>query len=113
MVINKIMLNKMENFRDYTSASSKLKYLIIESNEGDVAVQIKLLVHTPLTGWYNGTKRDRIRIHGHLFETHFIWKIGLQNAKVLQFDLLKCGLFRRPITVTQILQASFRAWIVA
>ncbi|MCE3216775.1 hypothetical protein HAX54_007998 [Datura stramonium] len=42
----------MVNFRDYTSPSSKLKYLIIESTESPV--QIKLLVHTPLTGWYAG-----------------------------------------------------------
>ncbi|MCD7458625.1 hypothetical protein HAX54_038749 [Datura stramonium] len=38
----------MVNFRDYTSPSSKLKYLI-ESTES--LVQTKLLVHTPLTGW--------------------------------------------------------------
>ncbi|MCD7458860.1 hypothetical protein HAX54_039405, partial [Datura stramonium] len=42
----------MVNFRDYTSPSSKLKYLIIESTES--SVQTKLLVHTPLTGWYAG-----------------------------------------------------------
>ncbi|MCD7459580.1 hypothetical protein HAX54_041349 [Datura stramonium] len=42
----------MVNFRDYTSHSSKLKYLIIERNES--SVQTKLLVQTPLTGWYAG-----------------------------------------------------------
>ncbi|MCD9643786.1 hypothetical protein HAX54_031485 [Datura stramonium] len=40
----------MVNFRDYTSPSSELKYLIIESTEN--LVQTKLLVHTPLTGWF-------------------------------------------------------------
>ncbi|MCD9642326.1 hypothetical protein HAX54_029037 [Datura stramonium] len=42
----------MVKFRDYTSPSSKLKYFIIESTEN--SVQTKLLVHTPLTGWYAG-----------------------------------------------------------
>ncbi|XP_060195511.1 uncharacterized protein LOC132624806 [Lycium barbarum] len=45
----------MVNFRGYTSPSSKLKYLIIESNDGGAAVQTKLVVHTPLTGWYAGS----------------------------------------------------------
>ncbi|MCE3051346.1 hypothetical protein HAX54_049544, partial [Datura stramonium] len=45
-------LNQMVNFRDYTSPSSKLKYLIIESTKN--SVETKLLVHTPFTGWYAG-----------------------------------------------------------
>ncbi|MCE2055593.1 hypothetical protein HAX54_042935 [Datura stramonium] len=41
----------MVNFKDYASPSSKLKYLIIESSERP-AMQTRLLVQTPLTGWY-------------------------------------------------------------
>ncbi|MCD9641101.1 hypothetical protein HAX54_026974, partial [Datura stramonium] len=45
-------LNQMVNFRDYTSPSSKFKYLIIESTES--SMQTKLLVQTPLTRWHAG-----------------------------------------------------------
>ncbi|MCE5167129.1 hypothetical protein HAX54_038880, partial [Datura stramonium] len=55
-------LNQMVNFKNYTSPSSKLKYLIIESNERP-AMQTKLLVRTPLTGWYAG-----LPIGGSLYE---------------------------------------------
>ncbi|OIS99285.1 hypothetical protein A4A49_26521 [Nicotiana attenuata] len=40
----------MVNFRNYTSPSSKLIYLVIETE--DVIEQIKLLVHTPQAGPY-------------------------------------------------------------
>ncbi|MCD9645051.1 hypothetical protein HAX54_033704, partial [Datura stramonium] len=46
-------LNQMVNLKDYTSPSSKLKYLIIESNERH-AMQTRLLVQTPSTRWYAG-----------------------------------------------------------
>ncbi|MCD9644354.1 hypothetical protein HAX54_032541, partial [Datura stramonium] len=42
MRINVAELNQMVNFKDYTSPSSKLKYLIIKSNERP-AMQTKLL----------------------------------------------------------------------
>ncbi|MCD7456871.1 hypothetical protein HAX54_033392 [Datura stramonium] len=49
-------LNQMVNFKDYTSPSSKLKYLIIESSERP-AMQTRLLVQTLLTGcWLISTK---------------------------------------------------------
>lgn len=45
-----MQLAEMVRFRDYTSSSSKSKYLLIEADDGTVLT--KLLIETPMVGRY-------------------------------------------------------------